>query len=78
MITREIRRKKKAVESQQRYRQRLKEGTNRYSKLIYDNYSPDRAEYIRLYKEKRGKETKDAFKIHDSFKLRVNRAGKQE
>lgn len=73
VVDRETLRKKKAVEAQQRYRKRLKEGTNKLSKLSFDSYKLKRKEYMILYRDKREEEFKAALKEYDPSKSKVNK-----
>jgi len=67
VVEKEIERKRKAVEAQRRYRQRIKEGINK--NMTYQQYQEDRAIYMKQYKENRQKAFEEAFKKYDPSKI---------
>lgn len=72
IVQKEFERRRKAVEAQRRYRQRLKEGTNKSSNLSYNQYLEDRAIYMKGYKKNKKEEFEKAFKNYDITKLQKN------
>lgn len=67
IVQKEIERKRRAVEAQRRYRQRIKEGINK--NMTYQQYQADRAIYMKQYKENRQKAFEEAFKKYDPSKI---------
>jgi hypothetical protein len=72
IVEKEFERRRKAVEAQRRYRQRLKEGTNKSSNLSYNQYLEGRAIYMKGYKKNKKDEFEKAFKNYDITKLQKN------
>lgn len=70
IVEREYERRRKAVEAQRRYRQRLKEGANK--NMTYQQYQADRAIYMKKYKMNKKEEFEKAFQNYDITKLQKN------
>jgi hypothetical protein len=70
IVEREFERRRKAVEAQRRYRQRLKEGANK--NMTYQQYQADRAIYMKQYKLNKKDEFEKAFQNYDITKLQKN------
>ena len=70
IVEKEYERRRKAVEAQRRYRQRLKEGTNK--NMTYQQYQADRAIYMKQYKMNKKEEFEKAFQNYDITKLQKN------
>ncbi len=67
LVEKEIERKRKAVEAQQRYRQRIKDGLNK--SLSFTDYQSYRALYMKEYKANKQKAFEEAFKKYDPRKI---------
>lgn len=67
LVEKEIERKRKAVEAQRRYRQRIKDGLNK--SLSFTDYQSYRALYMKEYKANRQKAFEEAFKKYDPSKI---------
>ena len=67
LVEKEIERKRKAVEAQRRYRQRIKEGLNK--SLSFTDYQSYRSLYMKEYKANRQKALEEAYKKYDPSKI---------
>lgn len=61
LVNRDKTKREKAVEAQRRYRERLKQGSNKISSVKYDDYKKAQTEYMREYRKNKKLELIEAY-----------------